>query len=183
MRQLIPLVISFLVVLSCQDPQPRRPLEVKGGSFLKQSAERNRKLLQLEDSLMLEVIRGDSLHDYLESASGFRYYYQRQLPGSGYRPQTDDLVTFTYDLRTWNEDTIYSRETIGIIRYKVDKQELFPGLASSVKLLREGETATFMYPSSLGYGYKGDRDRIGPNLPLKSTLTLLSIEKENNYEN
>ena len=132
---------------------------------------------------MQEVIRQDSLHEYVGSASGFRYYYDRQLPGTGYLPQTDDLVTFTYDIRTWNEDTIYRQEEVGIIRYKVDKQELFPGLASSVKLLQEGEKATFLYPSSLGYGYKGDRERIGPNLPLKSTLTLLNIEKESNHEN
>ena len=183
MRYLITLAIACIVMVSCQDPQPRRPLEVQGGSFLKQSADRNRRLLQLEDSLMLEVIELDSLHVYIESASGFRYYYEQRLSDAGYLPQTDDLITFTYDLRTWNGDTIYTREEIGIIRYKVDKQELFPGLASSVKLLREGETATFLYPSSLGYGYKGDRDRIGPNLPLKSTLTLMNIEKESNNEN
>ena len=183
MKYLSCLLTVLILGVSCQDPKPRRPVEAKSGSFLKQSAQRNRKLLQREDSLMQVLIRQDSLHQYKESASGFRYYYDQQLAGTGYLPVTDDLITLTYDLRTWNEDTIYRREEIGIVRYKVDKQELFPGLASSVKLLREGETATFMYPSSLGYGYQGDKDRVGPNLPLKCSLTILNIEKENNNKN
>lgn len=177
------LLMTVLLLASCEGPQPRRPLEVKQGGFLKQSAERNRKLLQQEDSLMQEVIRRDSLHQYLQSSAGFRYYYDLQSPDQGYLPQPDDLVTMTYDLRTWNEDTIYRREEVGIIRYRVDKQELFPGLRSSVRLLGEGETATFLYPSSLAFGYQGDKDRIGPNLPVKCTLTILEIEPTSKNEN
>ncbi|HSR61466.1 MAG TPA: FKBP-type peptidyl-prolyl cis-trans isomerase, partial [Robiginitalea sp.] len=96
---------------------------------------------------------------------------------AGYKPQPDDLVTLRYNLTTWNNDTLYREAEIGTLRYKVDKQELFPGLRNSVKLLQEGETAVFLFPSSLGYGYHGDNDRIGPNLPLKSRITLLKIEK------
>ena len=172
------LLMTILLMTACKEAEPRRPLEVKHGSFLKQSVERNRKLLKAEDSVMRELIGLDSLQQYVESSSGSRYYYDRQSPGDGYLPQPDDLVTLTYDLRTWNEDTIYRQEEIGIIRYRVDKQELFPGLRHGVRLLREGETATFMYPSSLGFGYLGDKDRIGPNVPLKSTVTILDIEPQ-----
>jgi FKBP-type peptidyl-prolyl cis-trans isomerase len=60
----------------------------------------------------------------------------------------------------------------------VDKQNLFPGLRNSIKLLREGETATFLFPSSMAFGYHGDNNKIGTNIPLKSTITLLKIEKQ-----
>jgi len=178
MRTLLPVFCLTFLFLSCEGPQPRRPVEVKSGSFLKFSAERNKKLLEMEESQMESLIGRDSLHEYLRSASGFRYYYDNALPGEGYRPKPDDLVTLTYNLRTWNEDTLYRQEEIGIIRYKVDKQELFPGLRYSVKLLKEGETATFLFPSSLGYGYHGDDERIGPNVPLKATLEILEIEPQ-----
>ncbi len=79
---------------------------------------------------------------------------------------------------SFSNDTIYPREEIGIIKYKVDKQELFPGLRNSIKLLKEMETATFMFPSSLAYGYHGDNNKIGINVPIKSTITLLKIEKQ-----
>ena len=178
MRTLLPVFCLTFLFLSCEGPQPRRPVEVKSGSFLKFSAERNKILLEMEKTQMEALIVRDSLHEYLSSASGFRYYYDRALPGEGYHPKPDDLVTLTYNLRTWNEDTLYRQEEIGIIRYKVDKQELFPGLRYSVKLLKEGETATFLFPSSLGYGYHGDDERIGPNVPLKATLEILEIEPQ-----
>jgi gliding motility-associated peptidyl-prolyl isomerase len=178
MKKCILLAGLALVFLSCAEQEPRHPIEVKSGSFLKVSAARNKQLLAREETLMQELIARDSLHEYLDSSGGFRFYYDSRQGEGGYRPRTDDWVTLTYDLRTWNEDTLYTREEVGIIRYKVDKMELFPGLRASVKMLGAGETATFLYPSSLAFGYPGDNDRIGPNVPIKCTLTVLEIEKQ-----
>jgi FKBP-type peptidyl-prolyl cis-trans isomerase len=61
---------------------------------------------------------------------------------------------------------------------KEDKDVLFPGLRNSVKILKETETATFLFPSSIAYGYPGDKGSIGANVPIKSTITLLQIEKQ-----
>ena len=80
---------------------------------------------------------------------------------------------------TFENDTLYSNEDIGIIKYKVDKQELFQGLRNSVKLLKENETATFLFPSSLAYGYHGDDKKIGVSVPIRVTISLLEIEKQN----
>ncbi len=167
-----------LILLGCRENEARWPVEVKGGSFLSQSAERNIRLLQQEEALMERLIAGDSAHSYLASSSGSKYYYLQRNPEEGYLPRTDDLVTLSYDVLSWGNDTIYSRPEIGTLRYKVDKQELFPGLRNSVKLLQEGESAVFYFPSSLAYGYHGDNDRIGPNIPIKVRLDILSIEKQ-----
>jgi gliding motility-associated peptidyl-prolyl isomerase len=168
-----------VLLASCQEPVARRPVEVRSGSFLKASAERNKRLLEAETDLMQELAVKDSLKTYRSSSSGFMYAYEKEVPGAGPLAKPGDLVTLTYDIRTWNEDTLYRKEEIGVLRYNVDKQELFPGLRYSVKMLRKGEAATFLYPSSLGYGYHGDDARIGPNTPLKCTLELLEIEPEN----
>lgn len=177
MNRALTTVFIVALAVSCRTPEARWPIEAKSGSFLKLSAERNRRLLLQEEALMARLVAADSAHAYLVSASGTHYYYETRAETAGYTPQPDDLVTLRYDLTTWNNDTLYSQDEIGTLRYKVDKQELFPGLRNSVKLLQEGETAVFLFPSSLGYGYHGDNDRIGPNLPLKSRLTLLKIEK------
>ncbi|WP_088342129.1 gliding motility-associated peptidyl-prolyl isomerase GldI [Robiginitalea sediminis] len=171
------LVLFSILAFGCQEPQARWPVESKGGTFLKVSAERNRRLLEQEEALMDRLTEEDSLHQWITSSSGSRYYYLQQQEGNGAPAQPDDLVTLSYNLLTWAGDTLYTADEIGLIRYKVDKQELFPGLRHSVKLLREGESAVFLFPSSLGYGYHGDDQRIGPNLPLKATLHLLKIEK------
>ena len=177
MNKLLLLLSLVLMITACEEPQARRPVEVKGGSFLKQSAERNKMLLAREEAFLRELMEKDSLHTYRNTSSGSVYYYQVQVDSSAYKPQPDDLVTLTYNLVSWTNDTIYSQSEIGELIYKVDKQELFPGLRNSVKLLAAGEKATFLFPSSLAYGYHGDNDRIGPNVPVKSTIEIIKIEK------
>ncbi|WP_394750028.1 gliding motility-associated peptidyl-prolyl isomerase GldI [Spongiimicrobium salis] len=165
-------------VFSCKGPEARHPKKRKTGSFIKESVERNKKLLAQEEKLIQEIMVQDSIHIYQSSANGSWYYYDIELKEQDYLPQTDDLVSLRYDLRTLDNDTIYSQEDIGIVTYKVDKQELFPGLRNSIKLLKEREKATFLFPSSLGYGYHGDNKKIGVNTPLKSTIEILKIEKQ-----
>ncbi|NAS11385.1 gliding motility-associated peptidyl-prolyl isomerase GldI [Poritiphilus flavus] len=170
--------ILFAFLLSCAGPEPRKPIKVQSGSFYKESVERNKKLLAEEEQLIREIITRDSLHQYISSASGSWYYYDNKVEGEGILPEPDDLVTLSYDIRNLQNDTIYKADEIGVITYKVDKQELFPGLRNAVKLLKENEVATFLVPSSLGYGYHGDDKRIGINVPLKTTISILKIEKQ-----
>lgn len=172
----------FFGLLSCAGPEPRRPVEVKSGSFIKESVTRSKALLAQEEERIQTIISKDSLHDYTHSANGSWYYYHIKNEDVDYTPKPDDLVTLTYTIEGFGNDTIYSEEEIGILTYKVDKQDVFPGLRHSVKLLKEGEKATFIFPSSLAYGYHGDNNKIGINVPVKSTLTILKIEKnkENN---
>ena len=178
----------FLLVLigciGCEGPEPRKPIQRKSGSFFKQSVERNRKLLLAEEQKIKKIIENDSLKHYLNRAAGSWYHYLVVNDTAKYTPQPDDMVIMTYDVLTLENDTIYSEKEIGNISYRVDKEELFQGLRDAVKLLKEKEKATFLFPSSLAYGYHGDNSKIGTNVPLKSTVTILKIEKsENNNEN
>jgi len=165
------------VIVSCGGPEPRRPVEVKSGSFFKASVERSKALLAKEEKKIQEIIEKDSANEYVHSAAGSWYRLDVVNPESEYTPRPDDLVVMTYNVIGLNNDTIYTKDDIGVLTYKVDKQELFPGLRSSVKLLKEGETATFFFPSSLAYGYHGDNERIGVNVPIKATLSIFKIEK------
>ena len=176
MRQLF-LFLMVLGLLGCEGPEPRRPLQMKTGR-VNSSIERSKKLLALEESVINEIIKKDSLHEYKHSKNGAWYYYVQKNNEADYTPQPDDLVTMTYTIMDFNNDTIYTQDEIGILTYKVDKQQLFPGLRNSIKLLKEKETATFLFPSSLAYGYLGDTDKIGVNVPIKATVSLLRIEKQ-----
>lgn len=171
-------LLPFIFVLACGEPEPRRPVKTKSGSLIKASVQRNIELLKQEEQIIQQIIANDSLNDYLTSASGSWYYYNAMNEESDYTPITDDLVTLNYNLVSLENDTIYTMEEIGIINYKVDKQELFPGLRNSVKLLKENETATFFFPSAMAYGYHGDNNKIGPNVALKSTISILKIDKQ-----
>jgi gliding motility-associated peptidyl-prolyl isomerase len=176
MRKVLLILLVFSLA-SCGSPEPRRPVKVKSGSF-NASVKRSKKLLTLEEGMMNTIMAKDSLREYEHSAAGAWYYYEQKNEATAYTPKPDDLVTLTYNIMSFSNDTIYSGEEIGILKYKVDKQELFPGLRNSIKLLKEMETATFLFPSSLAYGYHGDNNKIGINFPIKSTITLLKIEKQ-----
>jgi len=57
----------------------------------------------------------------------------------------------------------------------MDKEELFTGLREGLKLMKSGETVTFLFPSQKAYGYYGDENRIGSNTPLICKVTVNSI--------
>ena len=52
------------------------------------------------------------------------------------------------------------------------------GLRDGIKLMKKGETITFLFPSHMGYGYHGDNEKIGSNEPLMCTVTLNGIKTE-----
>jgi|SRR5690554_1427592 len=173
-------LILLLSLTFCGSPEPRRPVKVKTGNILKESVVRNKALLAHEEELIQEIIRKDSANTYRASGGGTWFHYINRNEKDDYYPNTDDLVTFRYNIMSLENDTIYTEEELGTITYKVDKQELFQGLRNSIKLLKEHESATFLIPSSMAYGYHGDKDKIGVNIPIKTTITLLKIDKNLN---
>lgn len=180
-RILFILILTFLV--SCEGPEPRKPVQVKSGSFYKASIERSKKILAQEEAMIKRIIDKDTLNSYISSDNGFWYTYETKIEESNYTLKTNDEVLLAYSLLSLKGDTIYSKNDIGLVQHAVDKSQLFPGLRNGVKLLKEGEKATFLFPSSQAYGYKGDNNKIGPQTPLKASLELLKIIKKSDTLN
>ncbi|MEX0362272.1 MAG: gliding motility-associated peptidyl-prolyl isomerase GldI, partial [Allomuricauda sp.] len=114
--------ILILVLMSCGGPEPRKPVKVKSGSFFKESVERNKALLAQEETIIQKIIERDTLHEYMASPSGFWYYFDTKNDSSRYLPKTNDQILFSYDLRSLNNDTIYTAQEIGPTSYVVDKE-------------------------------------------------------------
>lgn len=170
------LLVVFLIILAgCKGPEPRKPVKVKSKSFYKKSVERSKKLLAQEQELIASIIKKDSTRTYIESPYGFSYFYEVEGQNRDYTPKTEDEVVFTYTLMNMKNDTIYTAEDIGVIRHAIDKSQLFPGLRNGLKLMKELDKITFLFPSSQGYGYKGDDNKVGPVTPLKTSVQLLKI--------
>lgn len=170
-----PLLLLLLFLAACKGPEPRKPEEVKSGSFYRESIERNKKLLAEEVKSIQEIIERDSVHDYIQSPNGFWYFYETQNQGSTYLPREGDQILFTYTLMSLQGDTIYTAEELGPTSHVVDKQQLFPGLQNAVKLLKINEKASFLFPSNQGYGYQGDNEAIAPLTPLRASVELHTI--------
>ena len=61
----------------------------------------------------------------------------------------------------------------------VDQQEIVEGLRNALKLMKEGEEISFLFPSHKMYGYLGDKNKIGVNQPIKIKVQLIKIINKN----
>jgi gliding motility-associated peptidyl-prolyl isomerase len=175
-------IISILLVclvLGCKSPEARQPISRKSGSFIKESAERNIKLNQLEQERIQSIIENHPDTEYIASQSGFWYYYNTKVEIDTITAEFGDIINFDYNIKDLNGNEIYSIDEISTQNYAMDQEELFTGLREGLKLMKPGETVTFLFPSQKAFGYYGDTKKIGTNIPLMCQVTVNSITQNN----
>jgi len=177
MNKILIIILTFLIIgCKSKGSEARRPISTKTGSFIKTSIERNKKLNEKEHALIKEIINKQKENNYIASKNGFWYYYNTKVETDTLKtPKFGDIVNYNYNVKTLNGNTIYSTEEIKTQNYAMDKEELFSGLREGLKLLKTGETATFLFPSLKAYGYYGDENKIGHNVPLVCKVSINSI--------
>jgi gliding motility-associated peptidyl-prolyl isomerase len=175
MNKLLVLIFLLLAMVSCKMPEARRPISTKTGSFIDASVERNKKLNAQEQATIKKLMERDK-KDYIASESGFWYYYNTKVDIDTLEtPNFGDIINFDYNVKDLNGSLIYSKDDIKDKTYVMDKEELFTGLREGLKLMKTGETVTFLFPSLKAYGYYGDQNKIGSNVPLICEVTVHSI--------
>ncbi len=176
------LLISLFFILSfCKNNKQvvREPISHTRSMVDMQSVNQNRSLNKREEDYIAKMIAQDSLHHYIDSGHGFWYYYLKQNP-NGLPVKTDDHVILNYSIKDLGGNYIYTADEIGQKTYWVDHENYFRGFHEAVKLLKQGETAVFVFPSNAAYGYHGDEQKIGANIPLIVQLKILKINKHKN---
>lgn len=179
MKLVLHILCLCAIAVSCKTPEARKPISVKSGSFINESINRNKQLASKEESKIKQIINSDTTHNYLTSETGFWYYYNLKdsIP-TGITPKYGDLVNFDYTVRDLDGGIIYTQKELKTVSYLIDKEELFLGLREGLKLMKEGEVVTFLFPSYHAYGYYGDDNKIGTNIPLIAEVTLNKITKQ-----
>ncbi|MBT8324152.1 MAG: gliding motility-associated peptidyl-prolyl isomerase GldI [Winogradskyella sp.] len=180
MKPSLLILLFCLLATSCKSPEARLPESVKSGSFLKESAERNKKLNEIERSKIQAIIDADTERAYIASESGFWYVYNKKNETDSITPQFGDTVNFDYTISQLDGTPIYTEAHLGNRTYVIDKEELFTGLREGLKLMKPSENITFIFPSQVAYGYYGDENKIGTNVPLICEVTLNTITQNTN---
>ncbi|WP_347925048.1 gliding motility-associated peptidyl-prolyl isomerase GldI [Pontimicrobium sp. SW4] len=175
MKRLLILTLTSILFFGCKSPEARRPVSVKTGSFIDASVERNKKLNETERNRILELIRKDKNAEYIASENGFWYSYNTKIEEDDITPEFGDIVNFKYNVSDLNGNSIYTEDELKPRDYTMDKEELFSGLREGLKLMKAGETVTFLFPSQKAYGYYGDTNKIGTSVPLICNVTINSI--------
>lgn len=176
MTKLFTLLGITLLLLGCKTPEARRPISAKSGSFIDASVERNKKLNANEKAHIEKLMSKTQDHEYIASESGFWYYYNTKITSDSLvTPKFGDLVNYNYNVKNLDGSLIYSKQELKTRTYSMDREELFTGLREGLKLMKPGETVTFLFPSLKAYGYYGDENKISSNTPLICEVTVNSI--------
>ena len=163
-----------MLFVSCKPSEARRPISNNSGAFFDASIERNKQLNNREYSLIKTFIE-NSEKTFKSTEYGFWYAYNTKIETNTQTPKFGDLVQYSYGLKTLEGQVIYPTKELEIRSYYIDQQELFSGLREGLKLMKEGESITFIFPSQKAYGYYGDQKNIGSNVPLVCDVTLLKL--------
>lgn len=175
---IIPLFLLGIMITSCSQQQARRPISHSSGTFMKESIERNKKLVANEETQIDSIIKSNPQIKYIASDKGYWYHYDMENTTDSIRPKRGDVAFFDYEIKDLKGNVIYTQAELKPQVYYVDKQNIMMGLRDGIKLMNEGEKVTFLFPSHMGFGYHGDNNKIGTNQPLICTVTLNDIKPE-----
>ena len=172
MKKFLSYLLMVILFSNCMQSEPRQPISNNSGTFIDASIHRNKQLNEIEYNKIKNLIQTFD-KTVLSSNYGFWYYYNNKIETASITPQFGDFVSFKYNIKSLNNELIYSKEDLSIQNYYIDQQELFSGLREGLKLMKEGEVITFIFPSQKAYGYYGDNKRISQNMPLICEVLLL----------
>jgi len=181
---LIPFVfLAAILLTSCkQSQEARRPISQKSGTFMKKSAERNKKLIASEEEQIDSLIKSNPKIKYLASTKGYWYTYVVQNIQDTLTPKKGDVAFFDYEIKDLKGNVIYSELELRPQTYAVDKQNIMTGLREGIKLMHKNEKVIFLFPSHIAFGYHGDDKKIGTNQPLMVTVTLHNFISEEAFK-
>ncbi|WP_428742255.1 gliding motility-associated peptidyl-prolyl isomerase GldI [Tenacibaculum sp.] len=176
MKYRLLLFISVItVVISCKEPEARRPKQHGTTNFYHEVVKKNKRLNALEKKYLEERIAHDTVRQYLTSANGYWYTYVKKDTLNAESPKLEDVVQIIYNIADIDGNIIYENEER---TYKIDKEDFIPALQDGIKLMKIGETITFVIPSYSAFGVTGDGNKIAVNQPIQSTLTLIDIKSK-----
>lgn len=171
----------FFIFCSCKELEARKPVNKSSGGYIDQSIARNKELIAQEEKDIKTYIKQDTINTYIASSEGFWYTFltkkETTLPETA---QVGDLAQITYELSTLNGKILVSKEEVGNVITQIDQsnQEIISGIRDGIKIMKEGETALFLFPSHKGYGYYGLEEKIPSNTALVCELTLLQLKQQ-----
>lgn len=166
------LLFAGLLVSCKQHEDARRPISQASGTFMKKSADRNKKLVANEEDVIKKIIKSNPKTKYYATRKGYWLYYDERNETDLRTPKKGDIAYFNLEVKDINGKIIYSEADLGPQTYYVDKQDIMMGLRDGIKMMHKNETVTFLFPSHIAYGYHGDNKKIGTNQSLICTVTL-----------
>lgn len=179
MKKLI-FLFGALTVMGCKHQEARRPVDHSKTDRFEKSVERTKNRYAAESEMIKDLMNQQPQSKFISSESGFWYTISESDFADKYKPQFGDTINFDLSIAYLNGTLVYPEESTANQNYVMDQEALFKGLREGLKLMSVGQRAEFFIPSQLAYGYYGDGDLVGPNVPLRCKVFLKNIIQNKN---
>jgi gliding motility-associated peptidyl-prolyl isomerase len=177
--KLILVFTASILLVYCSKQQARRPISQTSNTFMKESVARNKVLIKGEEGKIDSVIKNNPQNQYIASKKGYWYFYEtKSTTNDTLKPRKGDIAYFDYEIKDLIGNVIYSDIELKPQVYKVDKENIITGLQDGIKLMKKKEKITFLFPSHIAYGFRGDTRRIKSSMPIVCTVTLNDFKSE-----
>lgn len=170
------LSIGFLFIGCKQTAQPQEPTSYSNDGFMAYSKEFNKQLKEKENKEIKNYIENHTV-DFVQTNAGF--FMTKTRLGEARVVKNKDSIVYYYQIKNLKDSLLYSYKDNGRQVIVMGQTNIIQGIEYGLKRMSEGENATILLPSSLAYGVKGDRNKIGTDQPLVVDLKLENII---NYE-
>jgi len=92
--------LATILVISCkQHQEARRPVSQASGTFMKKSAERNKKLNAGEEGQIDSIIKSNPKIKYISATKGYWYTYVIKNTLDTLTPKKGDVAFFDYEIK------------------------------------------------------------------------------------
>lgn len=132
-----------------------------------------------ENEQQIQKFLADSSYQAQQTPSGV-YYFKTRENASGVQPQTGSQVYVHYQGRRLTDNVLFdesSRTANRPLVFALNGGGVIPGFNEGIGVLREGERAKLLIPSSLGYGYRALQN-IPAYTVLKFDVELMTVRSE-----
>ncbi|MDR2122893.1 MAG: hypothetical protein LBP34_07185 [Flavobacteriaceae bacterium] len=167
-----------LLLLNCQKKEVFQPVNRPDSGYSKDSQEYSKSREESERRYLQKWVdtQQDSLNIKFQSTSSgiwIRFIEKTENAKAG----NNDWVKYTAEIKTLSNETIYTLTEFGEKQGILGKFKEIRGIESALYLMGKGDVAELVLPSFTAYGFYGDENKIGTNVPLLVTLSLHEVKK------
>ncbi len=165
----------IILIPSCKSSADRtKPVDTKNQ---KEELIRNQQSIVKNESEDIDLYVNRRSLKMVTTKTGLRYNIYKSGTGNRF-PVNDDWVKINYSVSLLDGSQVYSSDSSGALEFQVGKSDIASGFQEGIQLMKEGDKATFIVPSHLGYGLTGDGDQIKHYEALVIEAELISIANQ-----
>ena len=165
----LPFVSFLLLLLIACGEEPKKPVIVTRKKIDSMVEDLEKKYNRMEEDRIKDYI---SRHKPMQkTSSGFWYVIDKKNP-SGREIKDANIVKYSREISLCNSEIVYN----DVHLIKVGQDVEISGFHQAVKLLKNGEKATFIFPSFLAHGLLGDMQKVPPKSELIYKVEILDVK-------